>query len=300
MNKLFYIVFLIIIFTSCQEDTETIPEEPINVEIKYTMPEESAPHEGTWLQWPHQYQYGIDYRNDLDHTWVTMTKSLITSEKVHIIAYDTTEKNRIVSLLDNAGVSLSNIEFKMHKTDDVWVRDNGPIYVKDKNNQLVIQDWGFNGWGKKAAFQNCNSIPMQIAADQKTTVIDLNSVMINEGGAVEIDGNGTLLATRSAILNSNRNPGMTQLQAEANFKKYLGLNTYYLYKNPRTSFKLEFLYKEESFLGENINLDEYFYLQNDVFVGSWKNLRKKLGLPIRGQRTKTNAKTVKKRNKNKS
>ncbi len=47
--------------------------------------------------------------------------------------------------------------------------------------------------------------------------------MINEGGAIEIDGNGTLLATKSAILNSNRNPGMTQTQAENNFKKYLGV-----------------------------------------------------------------------------
>jgi agmatine deiminase len=224
MNKLFFIPLLFPLFTSCQEDAvTTIPEESVNSEIMYTMPEESAPHEGTWLQWPHQYQYGVDYRNDLDGTWTAMTKSLIGSEKVHIVAYDDTEKNRIISLLENAGVSLSNIEFKIYKTDDVWARDNGPIYVRDKNNQLVIQDWGFNGWGKKAAFGNCNTIPSKIATDQKTPVLDLNSVMINEGGAVEIDGNGTLLATKSAILNSNRNPGMTQLQAEANFKKYLGI-----------------------------------------------------------------------------
>ncbi|MFV8359679.1 agmatine deiminase family protein [Flavobacterium sp. LS1P3] len=227
MNKLFFISLLFPLFTSCQEDTEaTIPDQSINSEIMYTMPEESAPHEGTWLQWPHQYQYGIDYRNDLDATWVAMTQSLTGSEKVHIVAYDVTEKARIISLLETAGVSLSNIEFRIYKTDDVWVRDNGPIYVRDKNSQLVIQDWGFNGWGKKASFSNCNSIPTQIASDQKTTVIDLNSVMINEGGAIETDGNGTLLATKSAILNSNRNPGMTQAQAEAIFKKNLGTTNF--------------------------------------------------------------------------
>jgi agmatine deiminase len=227
MERLFITLLLFPIFTSCQqEELITKPDESLKTDIMYTMPEESAPHEGTWLQWPHQYQYGIDYRDDLDATWVAMTKSLSGSEKVHIVAYDTTEKNRITALLNTAGVSLSAIEFKIYKTDDVWVRDNGPIYVKDKNNQLVIQDWGFNGWGKKAAFGNCNTVPAQIAADQKTTVVDLNSVMINEGGAVEIDGNGTLLATKSAILNSNRNPGMTQVQAEANFKKYLGVTNF--------------------------------------------------------------------------
>ena len=223
MNKLFFIPLLFPLFTSCQEDEAVnVPDEPTHSEIMYTMPEESAPHEGTWLQWPHQYQYGIDYRNDLDQTWVAMTKSLIGSEKVHIVAYDATEKNRITDLLNTAGISLSNIEFKIYKTDDVWVRDNGPIYVRDKNGKLVIQDWGFNGWGKKAAFANCNTIPSQIATDQGIAVINLNATMINEGGAVEIDGNGTLLATKSAILNSNRNPGMTQTQAEAIFKKNLG------------------------------------------------------------------------------
>jgi agmatine deiminase len=224
MNKLFFIPLLFPVFTSCQEDLDStsITEEPTQSEIMYTMPEESELHEGTWLQWPHQYQYGIEFRDDLDATWIAMTKSLISSEKVHIIAYDTTEKSRIVDLLENEAIPMTNITFKIYKTDDVWVRDNGPIYVKDKNNQLVILDWGFNGWGKKAAYTNCNTIPTLIAKDQNTTVVDLNSVMTNEGGSVEIDGKGTLMATKSSILNSNRNPGMTVTQAEGIFKKYLG------------------------------------------------------------------------------
>lgn len=51
-------------------------------------------------------------------------------------------------------------------------------------------------------------------------------MMINEGGAVEIDGNGTLLATKSAILNDNRNPDMTQAEAEELFTKYLGVTNF--------------------------------------------------------------------------
>lgn len=194
--------------------------------VVYKMPEESAPHEGTWLQWPHEYQYGVTFRNRLDATWVAMTRELVQSEKVHIIAYDEAEKKRIIGLLNNAGVSLGNVTFKLYPTDDVWVRDNGPIYVKDKNGKLFIQDWGFNGWGKKARYNNCNAIPSKIAADNNIPKIDLNTVMVNEGGSVEIDGNGVLMACKSSILNKNRNPGMTQQQAEAIFTRNLGVTKF--------------------------------------------------------------------------
>lgn len=219
------------ILVSCGQEND---EEQISTEILYTMPEESDLHEGTWLQWPHEYQYGLVYRNSLDATWVAMTAALVSSEKVHIIAYNQTEKDRIISLLNANSVSLSNVDFKIYITDDVWVRDNGPIYVKDANGNLVIEDWGFNGWGQKTddqsglpiGFLNCNSIPSKIGVDQGKTVVNINSIMINEGGSVEIDGNGTMMACKSSILNSNRNPGMTQAQAEANFKKHLGVTNF--------------------------------------------------------------------------
>lgn len=203
-------------------------------EILYIMPEETEPHEGTWLQWPHHYQYGITYRKNLEPTWIYMTKELVTSEKVHIIAYNQTEKNRIIGLLNTSNIPLKNVDFKIYQTDDVWVRDNGPIYTKDKNNKLVIQDWGFNGWGQKIdknsgqkiEFSKCNAIPSKIATDQGKTLININPIMINEGGSIEIDGNGTLLACKSSILNNNRNPSMTQAQAEAIFTKYLGVTNF--------------------------------------------------------------------------
>jgi agmatine deiminase len=220
------IISLAMACSSCDK-TETPDTTPIvDTGILYTMPEESEPHEGTWLQWPHQYQYGVTFRNRLDATWVAMTKALVSSEKVHLIAYDETEKNRIIGLLNTEGVPLANVEFKIYKTDDVWIRDNGPIYAKDKDGKLVLQDWGFNGWGNKAKYENCNAIPSKIGADQGITVIDLNAEMTNEGGSVEIDGAGTLMACKSSILNNNRNAGKTQAQIEASFKKYLGVTNF--------------------------------------------------------------------------
>lgn len=206
-------------------------KELAGTEILCTFPEESHPHEGTWLQWPHQYQYGVDYRNSLDPTWVAMTRELCSGEKVHIIAYDEVEKTRIIDLLMAESVDLTNIDFRIYKTDDVWVRDNGPIFVHDKNGDLVIQDWGFNGWGNKIdpvtgeliQSENCNLIPQKIATDLGLTFVDLNTTLINEGGSIEMDGNGTFMACESSILNKNRNPNLRQVDVEIIFKKYLGV-----------------------------------------------------------------------------
>lgn len=221
------LLFLPALLSSCDKEISPDPgPAPTDTVIQYTMPEESAPHEGTWLQWPHQYQYGVTYRNRLDATWIAMTKALQQGEKVHIIAYDPTEQERITALLKEHNISLTNIDFNIYPTDDIWARDNGPIFVKDKNGQLFIEDWGFNGWGRKADYTNCNSIPSKIAAAQHTATINLNDVMVNEGGSVEIDGKGVLMACRSSILNKNRNPGMTQQQAEAIFTQYLGITKF--------------------------------------------------------------------------
>ncbi len=226
MKKMIIPIMAIMTIILACDKNKTQDPTPTQTEVAYTMPEESETHEGTWLQWPHEYQYGVTYRNRIDQTWVDMTKELVTSEKVHLVVYDATEQTRVTNLLNAASVLLTNIDFKIYKTDDVWVRDNGPIYVKDKNGNLVIQDWGFNGWGKKAQYTNCNTIPSKVATDQSKTLVDLNSIMVNEGGSIEIDGHGTLMACKSSILNNNRNPNMTQAQAEAIFTKYLGVTNF--------------------------------------------------------------------------
>ena len=201
-----------------------------SVKVIYTMPEESEPHEGTWLQWPHEHQYGVDYRNYLDNTWVDMTRALVQSENVHLIAYDDNEKNRIIGLLNAAGISLAKIDFKIYQTDDIWARDNAGIFVRDSTGKLVIEDWGFNGWGGKVDFKKCDVVPGKMAQDLNIEKVDLNAIMINEGGSVEIDGHGALMACKSSILNSNRNPNMSQSKAEAIFTKYLGV-THFIWLN---------------------------------------------------------------------
>ncbi|MGB0524049.1 MAG: agmatine deiminase family protein [Flammeovirgaceae bacterium] len=188
------------------------------------MPSEEAEHEGTWLQWPHKYTYGQQHPNRYDPIWVAMTKALHTGEMVHIIAYNETEKNRIIQLLSNAHVDMNQIDFLIEKTEDVWVRDNGPIFVHDENNKLTITNWEFNGWGGRHKAHYDNQIPTHVSNATDIPKVDVDMVL--EGGAIEVDGAGTLMATRSSILNSNRNPGLTQAQAEIFFKHYLGVTNF--------------------------------------------------------------------------
>ena len=196
-----------------------------NLFSQYIMPEETFEHEGTWLQWPHQYTYGMFYRNSLDNTWIEMTSALQISEKVHIIAYNLTQRDRIITLLNNVNIPLTNIDFYIHENDDVWVRDNGPMFVYDNNDDLTIIDWGFNGWGGDAPFIKCDLIPTAVANDISIPVMDL-SAMVLEGGAIEIDGKGTMMATRSSVTHSSRNPGLTESQIEEFLSTYVGISNF--------------------------------------------------------------------------
>ncbi len=189
------------------------------------MPDETSAHEGTWLQWPHHYTYGATYRNRLDPTWVAMTKALVQSEKVHIIAYDATEQKRIQNLLTLNAIPLASVSFLLAKNDDVWVRDNGPNFVFDSNNRLQINDWGFNGWGLDTPYALDNTIPAAVQTQTKLPRVDLNNVIL-EGGAIEVDGRGTLLATRSSILQNKRNTNLTQAQVETSLRANLGISKF--------------------------------------------------------------------------
>ncbi len=230
----------------------------------YTMPAEENQHEGTWLQWPHQYEYGNPYRDSLDPIWVAMTHALVQSENVHIIAYNSTQQTRITTLLTNAGVSLTNIDFRIFRTNDVWVRDNGPIYVKDGSGNLKIEDWGFNGWGGKYNYNYDDPIPTEVATAISVPVVNLGSTMTVEGGAYELDGNGVLMACRSSILaqspaSSVRNPGMTQAQAETILSTNLGISKF-IWLNGVTGLDLT-----------DMHIDGFVHFANDSTIVTMNN-----------------------------
>lgn len=202
-------------------DEPSGPDKPATAE-RFVMPEEGRPHAATWLQWPHEHQYGVRYRDSIEPTWLAMTEAIVPRERVKIIVYDEAGKARLEALLADERIPTDDISIFVKRNDDVWVRDNGPIYVRDESGRLAVTDWKFNGWGGKEGSATSDTVPSFIAEQQDRKLLDLNQVMVLEGGAVEVDGRGTLMATRSSILNPNRNPGLPEARAEAVFAEYLG------------------------------------------------------------------------------
>ena len=114
-------------------------------QIQYTMPFEDGPHEGTWLQWPHNFTYPPWWQEDNEPAFIQMVAALESGENVHIIVYDLNEQTHVQQVLAAASVPLTNIDFYIHPNDDYWVRDNGPIFVYDNNNCYYYFQYQY-GW----------------------------------------------------------------------------------------------------------------------------------------------------------
>lgn len=110
-----------------------------------------------------------------------------------------------------------------YKNLDLWMRDMAPTFALDENNgSLVGVDYNFNGWGNKYPTGSSVSLATIISSYMKTN--QANSSLITEGGSLEVDGEGTLLITKSSIINDNRNPGKSQSQIEQELRRTLGVD----------------------------------------------------------------------------
>ena len=106
--------------------------------------------------------------------------------------------------------------------DDSWVRDIGPTFLVDRNGHLAGVDWSFNAWGQKYQdLQHDAKVAKRIL--RHVGARRFKSRLVMEGGALHVDGEGTVLTTEQCVLNPNRNPGITrEAEVEQNFRDYLG------------------------------------------------------------------------------
>ena len=222
--------FIMLLMTGCTAKLE------IDDPSTYFFPGEDVTHEGTWLTWPHKYadkqayyfgEEGIDgdvYVEMLEPIWIEMTKALHTGETVHIIVYNEEEQTRVENILRENEVDLEKIDFVIMETDDVWMRDTGPIFTIKDNKELVIANFIFDGYGNAIEpeyYAKDAQIAANIASLKGFECIDIDMVL--EGGSVEVDGNGTLIAAKSSVVGSERNTGMKVKEVEEYLKKYYGV-----------------------------------------------------------------------------
>ncbi|HEX6867107.1 MAG TPA: agmatine deiminase family protein, partial [Caulobacteraceae bacterium] len=111
---------------------------------------------------------------------------------------------------------VASIEFVPGRFGDIWLRDTGPIFTSPSEAAA----FRFNGWGGKYELEGDDEVADQIGAAEKARLTKHDFIL--EGGAVDHDGEGTILTTRQCVLNPNRNPGWTQEAAEAALAASLG------------------------------------------------------------------------------
>lgn len=105
--------------------------------------------------------------------------------------------------------------------DDLWMRDTGPTFVRKPNGERACVKFNFNGWGKKQQYGNDGRVAEVVSAYAKLPLLATRLVL--EGGALEVDGKGTAIITESCVLNSNRNPGWSKADCEAELRRLLGI-----------------------------------------------------------------------------
>ena len=118
--------------------------------------------------------------------------------------------------------STNNIIFIEAEFNDTWTRDYGPLSIEE-NGVSKLLDFKFNGWGGKFAANLDNEVNRFLKSKGFFGGAELESYDIElEGGAIESDGAGTILTTKSCLLNPNRNGGLSQSEAEEILGSKLG------------------------------------------------------------------------------
>lgn len=194
-------------------------------ELGYHFPAEFAPHEATWLSWPHKEESWPGKIHNIYPAYSQFVKILTLSEKVRINVKDEQMKNFALSHLQLAGVDLSKVEFFFHPTNDAWCRDHGPAFLINPHSDIkkVIVDWGYNAWGNKyPPYDLDDVVPTLIGQHFKIPVFNPGIVM--EGGSVEFNGKGTVLTSTCCLLNKNRNSHLSQGEIEKYLSDYYGID----------------------------------------------------------------------------
>jgi agmatine deiminase len=187
------------------------------------MPAEWTPQSATWLSWPvaDPRHWGGAKDAIIRDKFAEIAAAISRFQNVRINAPGASHTT-IAAACNTARANPDNLELFDHPNNDVWCRDHGPIFVKNRAGSLAVTDWEFNAWGGKfGPWDLDNAIPERIA--NALSLPCFKGGMILEGGAIEVNGRGQLLTTEAVLLNPNRNPHLSREDTEQKLRDTLGV-----------------------------------------------------------------------------
>ncbi len=179
------------------------------------MPPEWAPHAGCLIAWPVRKELWGAAFSRAKGEYAAVARAIARFEPVIMVCHPGDEEE----VRTQCGGSVLVVPIPI---DDSWMRDSGPVFVRDAQGRVAAVRFRFNSWGEKyLPYDNDARVSARVAE-----FLDMRSFQapfVLEGGAFFVDGEGTLLTTEQCLLNPNRNPNMTKVQIEQGLREYLGI-----------------------------------------------------------------------------
>jgi agmatine deiminase len=188
--------------------------------MTWRMPSETAPHERTWMAFPREgMTLGASAveREACYAAWASVAQAVAEFEPVTMVV-DPTEIPRARRMLG------SGVDIVEAPLDEFWMRDFGPTFVLDdeRPDALGAVDWVFNGWGDKHWAQWRTSADIAAVVADLVGAEPIPSLLVNEGGGIHVDGDGTVLVTETVQLDPRRNPYADKARVEAELRRTIG------------------------------------------------------------------------------
>jgi agmatine deiminase len=197
--------------------------------VTYRFPAEWEPHEATWIAWPHHEPDWPGKLAPIPRVYAEIVRVLHEHERVEIVCHDESVRDAAARHLAAHGVA-ANYRLHVVPNDRVWLRDSGPTGVLDERGAVTLVNWRFNAWAKYENYQRDAEMGTAIARITGLPRIeprrpDDGDHVVLEGGAIDSDGEGTLLVTEECLLSpiQARNPGLTREGYERVFHSALGI-----------------------------------------------------------------------------
>jgi agmatine deiminase len=204
--------------------------------LGFKMPAEWESHEATWLGWPHELTDWPGKFSPIPWAFAEMVRHISQVERVYLLIENREAESRVCTILKKAGANLAAVDFFRVPTDRGWMRDSGPICVKNAAGEVAYTNWRFNGWAK---YENHKKDAQVVAAANKKLKRRVwqpthkGRRVVLEGGSIDVNGRGTLLTTEECLLSKTqeRNPGFAREDYAEVFKHYFGITNVLWLKN---------------------------------------------------------------------
>jgi agmatine deiminase len=199
--------------------------------LGFSLPAEWQPHHATWFGWPHHRTDWPGKLNAVQWAYAEMIRKIAPGERARILVNSPAMARQAQGFLRRTGVDLSRVDLWRWPTNRGWMRDAGPVFVQRSLpvRETAIVDFHFNAWAKYRDWQKDRLVPQRAAQRLKQRRFRAEAggrPFVLEGGAVDVNGQGTVLTTEECLLDQRtqtRNPNLDRSQTETALERYLGV-----------------------------------------------------------------------------